>query len=100
MEEIVRMYCAATVWQATGFLTLRCRFEAIRESLSQCGGFCCCINCRKIAFSLIDRVVSVIACLQHLGIYTVQASRARSGGDGPFCYWQLRALRLGCALPC
>ena len=24
------MYCVATVWQATGFLTLRCRFEAIR----------------------------------------------------------------------
>ena len=33
------MYCVATVWQATGFLTLRCRFEAIREPLSQCGGF-------------------------------------------------------------
>jgi hypothetical protein len=32
------MCCAATVWQATGCFTLRCRFEAIREPLSSAVG--------------------------------------------------------------
>jgi hypothetical protein len=32
------MHCAVPVWQAADCLTLRCRFEAIREPLSQCVG--------------------------------------------------------------